>query len=186
MIGTSTNGRFGTRNSCVPAGQRTRTSHISPRRSKTWESASGAQGPELERDHPTAKRRDRRSHFADAQPEAVSGGESAEGLSLWSGGGHGGDRPARRSFPKHLPFRSGSTARYRFPAVAVTPSTPPESWPRLPCRALRFRLSDRRMRGSRLRKRTRPAARRSASAVAARDGREARSGPLHLDRSEEH
>src|ERR1035441_6926335 len=33
--------------------------------------ATGAQGPELERDHPTAKRRDRRSHFADAQPETV-------------------------------------------------------------------------------------------------------------------
>src|SRR5664279_583210 len=28
--------------------------------------ATGAQGPEFERDHPTAKRRDRRSHFADA------------------------------------------------------------------------------------------------------------------------
>src|ERR1039457_6354120 len=42
MIGISTNGRFGTRNSCAPAGQRTRTSITSPRRSKAWESASGA------------------------------------------------------------------------------------------------------------------------------------------------
>src|ERR1039457_7712849 len=90
-------------------------------------SATGAQGPELERDHPHAKGRDQRSHFANAQPQAVLGGESAESLSLRSGGGHGGYRPAGRNFPKHLPFRSGRTARYRLPAVSVTPSTPPES-----------------------------------------------------------
>src|ERR1039457_1400767 len=32
-------------------------------------SATGAQGPELERDHPHAKGRDQRSHFENAQPQ---------------------------------------------------------------------------------------------------------------------